>query len=59
MNETALPAKFAETLVEATGVQPPRPRGLEGIENLPKRVTVVDNEVAAVRAYIDDHVDPR
>lgn len=57
--ETALPAKFAETLVEATGVQPPRPQGLEGIENLPKRVTVVDNEVAAVRAYIDDHVDPR
>lgn len=56
--ETALPAKFAETIVEATGTLPPRPAGLEGIENLPKRVTVVDNEVAAVRAHIDAHVDP-
>ncbi len=56
--ETALPAKFAETLVEATGEQPPRPAGLEGIENLPKRVTVVDNDVAAVRAHIDAHVAP-
>jgi threonine synthase len=57
--ETALPAKFAETIVEATGNEPPRPAGLEGIENLSKRVTVVDNDVAAVRAHIDAHVDPR
>ncbi len=51
--ETALPAKFAETIVEATGAQPPRPAGLEGIENLPKRVQVVDAEVGQVRAVID------
>jgi len=57
--ETALPAKFAETLREATGQEPPRPAGLEGIEALPKRVTVIDNDVQAVRAFIDAHVDAR
>jgi threonine synthase len=57
--ETALPAKFAETLREATGQEPPRPAGLEGIEALPKRVTVIDNDVQAVRTFIDAHVDPR
>jgi threonine synthase len=46
-------------LVEATGQLPPRPPGLEGIEDLPKRVQVLDNDVAAVRALIDAHVEPR
>ena len=55
--ETALPTKFAETLREATGQEPPRPAGLEGIEALPKRVTVIDNDVQAVRAFIDTHLD--
>jgi threonine synthase len=30
--ETALPCKFEDTIVEATGLIPPRPAGLEGIE---------------------------
>ncbi|WP_374437176.1 threonine synthase [Inhella sp.] len=51
--ETALPAKFAETIVEATGAQPPRPAGLEGIENLPKRVQVLDADIGQVRSVID------
>ncbi|MFO1251206.1 MAG: threonine synthase [Inhella sp.] len=51
--ETALPAKFAETIVEATGAQPSRPAGLEGIENLPKRVQVLDADVGQVRSVID------
>ena len=37
--ETALPAKFAETLREATGQEPPRPAGLEGIEDGDANVT--------------------
>ncbi|WP_374662799.1 threonine synthase [Inhella sp.] len=61
--ETALPAKFAETIEEAIGQPPSRPAGLAGIEALPKRVSVIDNDVAAVRAYldtrIDTHADPR
>ncbi len=54
--ETALPAKFAATIVEALGVEPPRPAGLEGIEQLPKRVKVMPADVGQVKAYIHAHV---
>ncbi|MFG6415240.1 threonine synthase [Roseateles sp. DC23W] len=54
--ETALPAKFAGTIVEALGTEPPRPAALEGIENLPKRVQVMSVDVAQVKAYIRAHV---
>jgi threonine synthase len=50
--ETALPIKFAATIVEALGREPDRPSQFEGIENLPKRVTVLDADVQAVKAYI-------
>jgi threonine synthase len=36
--ETALPIKFAATIVEALGHAPERPAKFEGIESLPKRV---------------------
>lgn len=51
--ETALPAKFAQTLVEALGCEPERPKALEGIENLPKRFTVMPVDVAKVKAFIE------
>ena len=54
--ETALPAKFAATIVEALGKEPPRPAGLEGIEQLPKRVKVMPADVGQVKAYIHAHV---
>jgi threonine synthase len=54
--ETALPAKFEETIVEALGRKPERPASLEGIENLPQRVAVVDVSVDAVKQFIKDHV---
>jgi threonine synthase len=50
--ETALPIKFAATLVEALGREPERPARFAGIENLPKRVTVVQADVQAVKDYI-------
>lgn len=53
--ETALPAKFAETIREATGREPERPRGLEGLESLPKRFTVLPAQVDAVKRYIEAH----
>jgi len=53
--ETALPAKFAETLVEALGREPDRPAGLEGIEALPKRFTVVPVDAEAVKRFIAQH----
>jgi threonine synthase len=50
--ETALPIKFAETIVEALGRSPDRPKKFDGIENLPRRVTVMDADVLAVKAII-------
>jgi threonine synthase len=54
--ETALPAKFAATIVEALGREPERPPGFEGIEQLPKRFAVLPAETAAVKRYIEAHV---
>ncbi|MGE0329948.1 MAG: threonine synthase [Ramlibacter sp.] len=53
--ETALPIKFAATIVEALGREPDRPAKFEGIEDLPKRVTVLAADVKAVQAYIAAH----
>jgi threonine synthase len=50
--ETALPAKFEDSILEALGVQPERPAGLENIEALPQRVVTMNAEVAAIQAYI-------
>jgi threonine synthase len=54
--ETALPAKFAATIVEALGREPERPPGFAGIEALPKRFTVLPADVGAVQRYIEAHV---
>ncbi|HEY6086271.1 MAG TPA: threonine synthase [Burkholderiaceae bacterium] len=53
--ETALPAKFAETIREALGFEPERPAGFEGIEARPKRFSVLPADVAAVKRYIQAH----
>jgi len=53
--ETALPAKFAATIQEALGREPLRPAGLDGIEALPKRFTVLPVDAARVQAYIQQH----
>jgi len=53
--ETALPAKFAATIREATGQDPEPPAALRGIENLPKRFTVMAPDVAAVKSFIEQH----
>jgi len=53
--ETAQPAKFAETIVEALGIEPPRPAAMQGIEQLPKRFTVMPVDAQAVKRYISDN----
>jgi len=53
--ETALPIKFAATIVEALGREPDRPVRFEGIEALPKRVTRMAADAEAVKAYIVQH----
>ena len=50
--ETALPIKFAATIVEALGREPDRPSKFEGIEALPKRVQLMPSDVTQVKAYI-------
>lgn len=50
--ETALPIKFAATIVEALGREPERPAKFIGIEELPKRVSSMPADAAAVKAYI-------
>jgi threonine synthase len=50
--ETALPIKFAETIVEALGREPDRPAKFIGIEALPKRVVSMPADVAQLKAFI-------
>lgn len=55
--ETALPAKFAETITEAVGqLDIPRPKHTDNIESLPQYVTVLDNDANLVRAQIEQFV---
>lgn len=53
--ETALPIKFAATIVEALGREPDRPAKFAGIEQLPKRVTVLPADAAQVKQFIAAH----
>ncbi|RZL94255.1 MAG: threonine synthase [Variovorax sp.] len=55
--ETALPIKFAETIVEALGHEPDRPARFVGIEALPKRVVRLPADAQAVKTYIAQHCD--
>jgi threonine synthase len=50
--ETALPIKFAATIVEALGQEPQRPPQFEGIEALPKRVLEMPANAGAVKEFI-------
>jgi len=55
--ETALPAKFEDSIVEALGRRPERPAGMEDLESLPQRVAVMDADAAVVKTYIAAHVE--
>ncbi|PIT80612.1 threonine synthase [Limnohabitans sp. JirII-31] len=55
--ETALPIKFAATIVEALNREPDCPAKFEGIESLPRRVQVMPADVTQVKAYITQHCD--
>lgn len=58
--ETALPAKFAETITEAVGqIAIPRPQHTDNIEALEQHVTVLDNNASLVREQIEKFVEPK
>lgn len=53
--ETALPLKFEDSIKEALGVVPGRPKALEGLEKLPQRSEVMEVDVEAVKQFIQAH----
>jgi threonine synthase len=53
--ETALPAKFAGTIREATDIEPVPPAALKHLESLPRRFVLMPPDVTAVKAYIETH----
>ncbi|HEY8026233.1 MAG TPA: threonine synthase [Burkholderiaceae bacterium] len=53
--ETALPAKFNETIREALGRDAERPAGFENIESLPQRFEVMSADVAKIKQLIASH----
>ncbi|GAB3546397.1 threonine synthase [Noviherbaspirillum agri] len=53
--ETALPAKFNETIREALGRDAERPAGFENIEALPQRFEVMPPDVEKMKAFIAKH----
>ena len=50
--ETALAAKFNETILDALGEDAERPEGFENIEDLPQKFVVMQPDVEKMKAYI-------
>lgn len=56
---TAHPAKFPEAVGRAIGAEPPLPAALGDLHQRPERVTVLDNDQAAVERFIADNCRAR
>ena len=54
--ETALPAKFEETIRVALGSDPERPAGYENIESLPQRFDELPPDVEQLKTYIVERI---
>jgi threonine synthase len=52
--ETALPAKFSETIREALGREPERPAEFRDLESLPQRFKVVPADAELIKRYIEN-----
>ena len=57
--ETALPAKFAATIREALGFEPPRPPAYADLESKPQRCTVLPADAARVKSFVAAHAGAR
>ncbi|HEU4647325.1 MAG TPA: threonine synthase [Burkholderiales bacterium] len=51
--ETALPAKFADTIREALGREPARPAAFADLEKRPQRYEVIEADAEAVKRFIE------
>ncbi|HEY5299755.1 MAG TPA: threonine synthase [Acetobacteraceae bacterium] len=49
---TAHPAKFPEAVLRATGLHPPLPPALAGLDRRPERFTTAQNDLASVQALV-------
>ena len=56
--ETALPVKFADTIKEAIGQAPPTPKRFAGIEDAPRHVTNLPNDVDALKHWLTGWLEP-
>ncbi|MDR1441215.1 MAG: threonine synthase [Bifidobacteriaceae bacterium] len=54
VTETALPAKFAQTIEEATGSPPPVPERFRGLLSAPRHVTPLPNDAEVLKAWLND-----
>lgn len=56
VTETALPVKFAATIVEALGREPERPAAFEGIEHLPRYVIDIPADADLLKTVIEQRL---
>jgi len=56
--ETALPVKFAATIQEAIGEVPPLPPRFAGVEDAPRHVVPMPNDVGTLKAWLADWLPP-
>ncbi|MDR1529613.1 MAG: threonine synthase [Burkholderiales bacterium] len=54
--ETALPAKFAQTIKEALDIMPPRPSAYEHLESLPQHFDVLPADAEEVKLFMKRHL---
>lgn len=54
--ETALPAKFADTIHEALHAEPWRPAALQNIEDLPQRFEVMHADAEAIKQFMVEKI---
>jgi threonine synthase len=52
---TAHPAKFSDAVKAATKVDPPMPWRLQGLDDKPERMEIMENDQQVVESYIADH----
>jgi threonine synthase len=54
--ETALPAKFSESIVEAIGAEPSRPDGYDNLEDLSQHYVEMDADAAEIKVFISSNI---
>jgi threonine synthase len=57
--ETAQPAKFADTIVEALGMAPPAPAGFQHLQHGAQRFCRMPKDLAVLKGYIRRHAPAR